>query len=34
MIATLITFGLGMLTGIVLVGIVLNLTVLKQDRWK
>jgi hypothetical protein len=31
---TIITFGLGMLAGIVFVGIVLNLTILKQDKWK
>jgi hypothetical protein len=31
--AMIITFGLGMLAGVVLVGIVLNLTILKQDRW-
>jgi hypothetical protein len=34
MIATLITFGLGMLAGIVLIGIILNLTILNQDKWK
>lgn len=31
---TLLIFGAGMLAGIVLVGIVLNLTILKQDKWK
>jgi ABC-type uncharacterized transport system permease subunit len=31
---SLLIFGAGMLAGIMLVGIVLNLTVLKQDRWK
>jgi hypothetical protein len=32
--AIVLSFGLGMLAGVVLVGIVLNLTILKQDRWK
>lgn len=34
MLTSLLIFGAGMLAGVVLVGIVLNLTVLKQDRWK
>jgi hypothetical protein len=31
---SLLIFGAGMLAGIVFVGIVLNLTILKQDRWR
>lgn len=31
---TLLIFGAGMVAGIVFVGIVLNLTILKQDKWK
>jgi hypothetical protein len=34
MIASLFIFGAGILTGIVLVGIILNLTILKQDKWE
>jgi hypothetical protein len=34
MFTSLLIFGAGMIAGVVLVGIVLNLTVLKQDRWK
>lgn len=34
MITALFIFGAGMLAGIVLVGIVLNLTILKQDKWE
>jgi hypothetical protein len=30
----LLTFGAGMLAGVMLVGIILNLTILNQDRWK
>jgi uncharacterized oligopeptide transporter (OPT) family protein len=30
---TLLCFGAGMIAGIALVGIVLNLTILKQDDW-
>ena len=30
---TLLIFGAGMIAGIVFVGIVLNLTILKQDKW-
>jgi hypothetical protein len=34
MFTSILIFGAGMLAGIILVGIVLNVTVLKQDRWK
>jgi len=34
MFTSILIFGAGMLAGIVLVGIVLNVTILKQDRWK
>jgi hypothetical protein len=34
MFTSILIFGAGMLAGIMLVGVVLNLTVLKQDRWK
>jgi uncharacterized membrane protein len=30
----ILVFGLGMFAGVVFVGIVLNLTILNQDRWK
>jgi xanthosine utilization system XapX-like protein len=33
MMSYLLTFGAGMLAGIVLVGIIINLTILNQDRW-
>jgi hypothetical protein len=34
MFTSILIFGAGMLAGIMIVGVVLNLTVLKQDRWK
>jgi len=34
MMSYLLTFGAGMLAGVITVGIVLNLTILNQDRWK
>jgi hypothetical protein len=34
MMSYLLTFGAGMLAGVITVGIILNLTILNQDRWK
>ena len=32
--AMILSFGLGMLAGVIAVAIIINLTILKQDRWK